>query len=116
MSDTHTEKDETTRIDYDKLLKNLNIGIMLSGITPLGFLPLIYQVLKASQKSKPTPTENLKEIIKAGKEQGLSELEVEMDKSTAAGIDFGIFSDFGGVSVNPEFEVKNRILLKVKYK
>ena len=82
---------------------------------------MLYQTLKISgklnsEKSEPTPTENLIEIFKADKEQGLSELEVEMDKSTAVGINLGVLSDFGGISINPEFESKNHILIKVKYK
>ena len=68
MSDTHTDKDKTAQVNFDEILKNVTTGIILSSITPFGFIPLIYEVLKATQKSKPSPTENLIEIIKTGKE------------------------------------------------
>ena len=108
-------------VNYDELLKSVATGTIMSLIPFGGTLFMLYQTLKISgklnsEKSEPTPTENLIENFKAGKEQGLSELEVEMDKSTAVGINLGVLSDFGGISINPEFESKNHILIKVKYK
>ena len=117
MSDTHVDKDGTTRVNYDEILKAAATTAIIATTFPLsGPISAIHQAIKTLQKSKPTPAENLIEIIKAGKEQGLSELEVEMDKSAAVGINLSVFSDFGSVSVNPEFEGKNRILLKITYK
>ena len=117
MSDTHADKDGTSRVNYDEILKAAATTAIIAITFPLaGPILAMYQAVKVLQRSKPTPTENLIEIIKAGKEQGLSELEIEMDKSTAVGITLSAFTDFGGVSINPEFEGKNRILIKINYK
>ena len=122
MSDPHVDKDETPRVNYDEILKAAATATIMAAAVPLaGPILGMYHAIKILQKSKPTPskptpTENLMEIIKAGKEQGLSELEIEMDKSAAVGITLGVFTDFGGVSINPEFEGKNRILIRIKYK
>ena len=116
MSNNHVDKDETTRVNYNEILEGITTGVIASPFSPFSLPFLVYQALKALQASKPTPTENLIEIIKSGKEQGASKLEIEMDKSTSAKIDLSVLSELGGVSINPEFEGKNRILLKVKYK
>ena len=117
MSDTHVDKDETTRVNYNEIVKAASIGLITTATIPVfGPIIAVHQLMKVLQKPKLTPTENLIEIFRAGKEQGLAELEIEMDKSIAVEITPSVFSDFGGVSVNTEFERKNRLILKVKYK
>ena len=122
MSDTHDEKDEITRIHYNKILGMALANTLLSTM-PMGGLLIemtrsldLLQKSKALKKSKPTDTENLIEIIKSGKEQGVSEMKVEVDKSTAAGLNVGLIKK--GVDANGTIGVKtqNRTVLEIKYK
>ena len=54
--------------------------------------------------------------IKTGKEQGLSELEVEMKRSTAGKIDLTVFEFIEGINFNIEVKDENNMIIKAKYK
>ena len=122
MSDTNDEKDEIYRVNYNEFLKEMAKDLALGAIPVVGPFLIIHKCIKVIQgsrdspKSKPTDIENLKSLIETGKEQELSKLEIELDKSIVAGIDLDVFSIFEGISVSSDFEGKNRILLKVEYK
>jgi hypothetical protein len=116
MSDTHIDNDKTAHVDFDDILEGVISNVILSSIIPFGFIPAIYKALRTKQKSKPTPTENLIEVIKTGKEQGLSKLEVEMKRSTAGKIDFAVFEVIEGINFNIEAKDENHMIIKAKYK
>ena len=104
MSDTHVDKDRIARVNYNEILASLATGIIASPIAMpsasmvAALLSSIYDGLKSLQKSKPTPTENLVQVIEAGKEQEVSELEVDIDKSTLAGVNLELLEQLGGVN------------------
>ena len=116
MSDTSADKDSTIHINYDEVLRSITTGIIASAISPFGLPVAIYQALKVLQRSKPTPTENLREIIKEGKEQGVAELEVDINKSIAGQVALGGLIGIEGVNINIEVKHSNRTIIKVKYK
>ena len=121
MSDNHDEKDKIARVNYTEIL-NLTADLLVSSTSPFGLLPLIYESLKGLhkskglQRSKPTPTENLIEIIKAGKEQGVLEMEVDIDKSNAVGVNLDRLNGLEGIDVTIGVKTENHTILKVKYK
>ena len=110
MSDTHVDKDKSTHVNYDEILKYVTAGVVASAISPFGFLPMIYKVLRDLQKSKPTHVDNLREIIETGRKQGVSTLEIDIDKSIAAEIDLGVFTVFEGVDITARVQKENRTI------
>ena len=122
MSDTHVDKDKVIHIDYDKIL---SLGITeaamgtISGVgsvAGVGSVLAIQQALKVLQKFKPTLTQSVIKIIKTGKEQGASKMKLEMNKTTAAGLNVGLIKK--GVDTDTTIGVKteNRIVLEIEYK
>ena len=122
MSDTHVDKDKVIHIDYDKIL-SLGITeaamVTISGVgSVVGASPVlaIQQALKVFQKFKPTLTQSVIKIIKTGKEQGASKMKLEMNKTTAVGLNVGLIKK--GVDTDTTIGVKteNRIVLEIEYK
>ncbi len=74
MSNTDPDNNKIARINYAEII-HLTANVLVRSSPSFDLLSLIYESLKGLQKSKdlqkskPTPTENLIEIIKAGKEQ-----------------------------------------------
>ena len=109
-----SEKADTVRIDYGGVLTTLALGAAVA-MSPIGILLPIHTALKSlrkRQRPKPTHTDNIREIIKAGKEQGVKEMEIKVDKSIAGKIDLSLLEDLG---VDLEIERQNITLIKVKY-
>ena len=121
MSNTDPDNNKIARINYAEII-NLTANLLVSGSPSFDLLSLIFESLKGLQqskdlqKSKPTPTENLIEIIKAGKKQGVSEMEVDIDKSNAVGINYDSLNGVEGVDVTIGVKTANHTILKVKYK
>ena len=113
-----TDEEGTVRIDYGEVLKTVAGGVVgggLMSLTPIGILLPMFTALKALQKPqqpKPSDIDNIREIIKAGKAQGVKEMEIEVDKSIAGKIDLSLLEDLG---VDLEIERQNITLIKVKY-
>ena len=109
-----SEKADTVQIDYGGVLTTLVVGAAVA-MSPIGILLPIDTALKALRKRKqpkPTHTDNIIQIIKTGKAQGVKEMEIEVDKSIAGKIDLSLLEDLG---VDLEIERQNITLIKVKY-
>ena len=125
MSDSHVDKvdkDETAHINFDQVLKAIAIGSVIPPLGVLGvsgwFLSEIYKTLKSKKEIAPAPDnmEVLREIIETGREQGLSELVIEMETSIAAGIDFGVAESlFEGVKITLGVKTGKRWKVHIKY-
>ena len=127
MSDTHVDKDKVIYIDYDKILSlgiteavmvTISVGSVAGIGSVVGASPVlaIQQALKVLQKFKPTLTQSVIKIIKTGKEQGASKMKLEMNKTTAVGLNVGLIKK--GVDTDTTIGVKteNRIVLEIEYK
>ena len=118
MSDTHANNDEITRIDYNEIIKT----VAISAIPVVGPLLAFQKSLKVLQElsdspeSKPTDIQKLKDLIKTGKEQNASKMKIEMDKSTAVGINLGDLQKEVGTNVTLGVKTENRVVLEVEYK
>lgn len=125
MSDSHVDKAETARVNFDEVLKAVAVGSVASLISPIGplgvsgwFLSEIYKALKRKKEIAPAPDnmEVLREIIETGREQGLSELFIEMEDSVAVGIDFGVAESlFEGVNITLGVKTGKRWKIHIKY-
>ena len=125
MSDGHVDKDKTAHINFNNVLKAMAVGSVAGLISPIGvfgasswLLAEIYKALKSKKEIAPAPDnmEVLREIIETGKEQGLSELVVEMDQSIAAGIDFGVAENlFEGVKITLGVKTGKSWKIHIKY-
>ena len=84
-----SEKADTVQIDYGGVLTTLTLGTAFA-MPSIGILLPIHTALKALRKRKrpkPTHTDNIIQIIKTGKTQGVKEMEIKVDKSIAGNID-----------------------------
>jgi hypothetical protein len=93
-------------------LKALIPGYILYKQAQLIFQPFIERLGTLSDND----TENIKKIIKAGKESGLDELELTINKNK--GVDIGADLDSLGIPINAKFQVgsQGKMTIKVKYK
>ena len=93
-------------------LKGLIPGYILYKQAQELFQPFIERLGTLSDND----TENIKKIIKAGKESGLDELELTISKNN--GVDIGADLDSLGIPINAKFQVgsKGEMTIKVKYK
>jgi hypothetical protein len=78
--------------------------------------PLAQKVIDSATLSKGNDIENLKEIIKAGKENGVDELEIKIAKE--AGVNIGTDLNSMGVPCNAQFKVgsQGETIINIKYK
>ena len=119
MSDTLGKKDGIILIDYVDILTG---SMLMSTSVTGGLVSAMIESLrtlrrsKRIRESKPTDRENLSELIKTGKEQGVSEMKIEMDKSTAVGINLGELQKEVGTNVTLGVKTENRVVLEVEYK
>ena len=112
-----TDEEGTVRIDYGEVLKAVAGGVVGSGLmslTPIGILFPMFTALKALQKPqqpKPSDIDNICEIIKAGKEQGVKRLKIDTDKSTA--VEVGAF--VAGIGGKVAFQKQNHAIIEVEF-
>ncbi len=78
--------------------------------------PLAQKVIDSATLSKENDLENIKEIIKAGKENGVDELEIKIAKE--AGINLGADLNSIGVPCDAQFKVggQGETIINIKYK
>ena len=78
--------------------------------------PLAQKVIDAATLSKGNDLENIKEIIRAGKENGVDELEIKISKE--AGVNIGANLPEIGVPCNVNFKVgvQGETVINIKYK
>lgn len=115
--------DKIVRVNYAEIITSMLSSSVLTPIPMggsligaiIGSFSTLYKS-RSLKESKPTDIENIKDLIKAGKEQEVSELKIEMDKSTAVGINVGELQKDLGPSVTIGVKTENHIVLEVKYK
>ena len=78
--------------------------------------PLAQKVIDAATLSQGNDFENIKEIIRSGKENGVDELEIKISKE--AGVDIGGNLNEMGVPCNVKFKVgsQGETIINIKYK
>lgn len=78
--------------------------------------PLAQKVIDAATLSQGNDLENIKEIIRSGKENGVDELEIKIAKE--AGINIGASLDQIGIPCNAKFKVgaQGETIINIKYK
>ncbi|MCC3527166.1 MAG: hypothetical protein JGK21_02890 [Microcoleus sp. PH2017_22_RUC_O_B] len=78
--------------------------------------PLAQKIIDAATLSQGNDLENIKEIIRSGKENGVDELEIKIAKE--AGINIGANLDEIGVPCNVNFRVgsQGETVINIKYK
>ena len=126
MSENSVDKDKTALVNYEEVLKAFAVSSVVSLVAgPIGilgasgwFLREIYKARKSGKASKPTADDidTLCKIIEIGREQGLSELVIEMADSIAANIDFGVAESlFEGVRIGLGGKVGTLRKIHIKY-
>ena len=111
---------ETIEINYDKVAKRRSGPTILKSFTPgAGFQKLSLLANKGVGNVNLTAEsdiENLKEIIRVGKEQGVSEMNIISSRDT--GIDAGADLNISGTPVKVQFKLgaKGENVINVKYK
>jgi hypothetical protein len=112
-------------LNYDSLLPGKESEIYaIVGLKPLISLydaykliePLVKKVIGSLGTLSESKTENIREIIRAGKENGVDEMNISL--SNAAGIDIGADLSPTNIPVNCRFKVTsdNGMVINVKYK
>lgn len=96
----------------------VNLAAVAALIMPFPF-GLAYLILK--QFFQPgslgeDDAKNIETIIKAGKDNGVDEMEIELDCEVMQGLDVNVFQELEGVKVILGQKGKSRYRLKVKYK
>jgi hypothetical protein len=78
--------------------------------------PLAQKVIDAATLSQGNDLENIKEIIRSGKENGVDELEIKITKE--AGVNIGANLHEVGVPCNVKFKVgsQGETIINIKYK
>lgn len=78
--------------------------------------PLAQKVIDSAALSKGNDLENIKEIIKAGKENGVDELEIKIAKES--GVNIGADLNLIGIPCNAKFKVgaQGETIINIKYK
>lgn len=78
--------------------------------------PLVQKVLNSATLSQGNDLENIKEIIKAGKENGVDELEIKIAKE--AGVNIGTDLNAIGIPCEMKFKVgaQGETIINIKYK
>lgn len=78
--------------------------------------PLAQKVIESANLSSESDIENIKEIIRAGKENNVDELEIKFNKDL--GIDMGTNLNSVGIPFDAKFKVgsKGETVINIKYK
>lgn len=78
--------------------------------------PLARKVIESANLTSDSDIDNIKEIIRAGKENNVDELEIKLNKDL--GIDIGTDLNSVGIPVDAKFKVgsKGETVINVKYK
>lgn len=111
---------ETTEIDSEKVVKESKGPAILNKFTPGAgfqkFSSLVNKVVGNANLTAETDIDNLKELIRVGKEHGVSEMNIVLSKDT--GIDAGADLSVSGVPVKAQFKLgtKGENVINLKYK
>ncbi|GEM_PF-1210775 len=78
--------------------------------------PLAQRIIDDAKVNKGSDLENIKQIIKSGKENGVDELEIKISKE--AGVNIGADLSEIGVPCNMKFEIgaQGETVINIKYK
>ena len=88
----------------------------LAFIFPLNLIWLLGRQYQEPGSFKGSDAENIAEIIKAGNENNVDNLELELDRDVAQGLDLKALEDQGGVNLTLGQKGKTRYKLKIQYK
>lgn len=106
---------KTKKLEYPQYSGIL--GIALSTIVPFSIagnlLAFIIDRFSSPGALSENDSENIKEIIKEGKKQGVDEMEIEMTRDTALGLDINGIDD-ADITIGAKGNTK--YVMKVKYK
>ena len=93
-------------------------GFLIPGYSIYKLLiePLARKIIDAATLSQGNDLENIKEIIRSGRENGVDELEIKISKE--AGVNIGTDLDGIGVPCNVNFKVgaQGETLINVRYR
>ncbi|WP_026736636.1 hypothetical protein [Fischerella sp. PCC 9605] len=108
---------KTKQLEPDSDL--VDFAAIAPAIIPFSPMGLVYVMLK--QFFQPgslgkDDAKNIETIIKAGKDNGVDEMEIELDREVMQGLDINAFQEVEGINVTLGQKGKSRYRLKVKYK
>lgn len=104
-----------------QLIKELPLGLLTSALLPtyypaLAFLGFVIDRFSKPGSLKGDDAENIETIIRAGKDNDVDEMEIELDREVVQGLDVKAFESVEGVNITLGQKGKSCYKLKVKYK